>query len=39
VGSQLFEGTALWLTFSYRLYVLLFDLITYLKDKAIPVQV
>ena len=37
VRSQLFEGTALHLTFSYHLYVL-FHLITYLKVKEIPVE-
>jgi len=38
VCSQLFEGTEHHLTFSYRLYVIVFDLRTYLKDKAIPGQ-
>ena len=38
VCSQLFEGTALHSTFSYRLFVILFDLRTYPRDKVIPVQ-
>ena len=36
--SQLFEGTALHLNFSFRFYVIVFDLIIYLKAKVIPVQ-